>query len=177
MTEQKKTTQTRQFKCRFAHPTFTGKYKCIVNGLDDESITIVSQETCENCDRYKSRYIEYPISVNKIENHKITTEGLGHKCGALCVIKPCDEKCHGKSYIGIYIGDLPTNIITSFDEEQGILTNRTMNNPAIFVPELKKIVYGCESWWKEIESPDDFKEITTEDVENQWYMKLLKSWK
>lgn len=121
--------------------------------------------------------IEYPISVNKIENHRITTEGLGHKCGALCVIKPCDKKYHGKSYIGIYIGNLPINIITSFDEEQGILTNRTMDNPAIFVPELKKIIYGCESWWKEIESPDDFKEITIEDIENQWYMKILKSWK
>lgn len=49
-----------------------------------------------------------------------------------------------------------------------------MNNPAIFVPELNKIVYGCESWWRKIKSIDDFKGISKEDIENTWYIKLLK---
>lgn len=55
-----------------------------------------------------------------------------------------------KTYIGIYIGDLPIQILTSYKESTGQLINSTMNNPAIFVPELKKIIYGCESWWKTI---------------------------
>ena len=48
-------------------------------------------------------------------------------------------------------------------------------NPAIFVPELKKIVFGCESWWRKIDSMDEVKDITDEDIENQWYVKLFKS--
>jgi len=70
---------------------------------------------------------------------------------------------------------LPIAIHTSFSSDTGILKNSTMNNPAIFVPELKKIIYGCESWWREIESVDDFTSISEEDIENTWYVKLLKS--
>lgn len=51
----------------------------------------------------------------------------------------------------------------------------TMNNPAIFVPELKKIIYGCESWWKTIQSVDEFSKISNEDINNTWYVKLLQS--
>lgn len=72
------------------------------------------------------------------------------------------------------MGDLPISITTSYSGETGILTNRTMNNPAIFVPELKKIIYGCESWWREIESIEDFNGISKGDIENTWYVKLLK---
>jgi len=47
--------------------------------------------------------------------------------------------------------------------------------PAIFVPELKKIIYGCESWWKTIQSVDEFSKISNEDINNTWYVKLLQS--
>ena len=43
------------------------------------------------------------------------------------------------------------------------------------MPELKRVVYGCESWWHEIESIDEFKKITNEDIENTWYVKLLRA--
>lgn len=46
-----------------------------------------------------------------------------------------------------------------------------------FVPELKRIVYGYESWWREIESADDFAGISDEDIENTWYVGLLKKLK
>lgn len=50
-----------------------------------------------------------------------------------------------------------------------------MRNPAIFVPELNKIIWGMECWWSEIESIDKSKAITDKDIENQWYVQLLKS--
>lgn len=53
------------------------------------------------------------------------------------------------------------------NEESKILTNRAVSNPAIFVPELKKIVWGMESYWREIKSADDFKGINREDIESQ----------
>ena len=52
-----------------------------------------------------------------------------------------------------------------------------MTNPAIFVPELKKIIYGYESWWGAITNKDDLSDlnISDEDIENTWYVQLLKS--
>ena len=41
-----------------------------------------------------------------------------------------------------------------------------MNNPAIFVFELKKIIYGCESYWSVIDDPNDFNDITKETLDN-----------
>ena len=59
--------------------------------------------------------------------------------------------------------------------DTGILTNSTMQNPGIFVPELRKIVYGCGSWWREIKSVDELEAITNEDIENTWYVQLLQN--
>lgn len=134
----------------------------------------VSKEECEQCGRFDSKFIEYPLTIKGIDNKEIDTTGLGNECGELCEISPCGKEYESKSYIGIYLGDLPIAITSSYDRNTGILENGTMNNPAIFVPELKKIVYGCESWWRKIESIDDFKGISKEDIENTWYVKLLK---
>ena len=49
---------------------------------------------------------------------------------------------------GIHLGSLPTGIVSSYDQKTGILENNMMNNPAIFVPTLKRIVWGYESWWR-----------------------------
>jgi hypothetical protein len=49
-----------------------------------------------------------------------------------------------------------------------------MNNPAIFVFDLKKIVYGAESWWGMVESEDDLRDITDSTIDNVWYVKAMK---
>ena len=169
--------KTKLEKCMYCH-RFMGKNHdenhCVADGWKDKNVRNVTEEECEACDRFESRFIEYPLTINDIENKKIDTRGLGHECGCLCEIKPCGEEYQGKSYIGIYLGELPIAIHTSFYKETGVLKNCTMNNPAIFVPELKKIIYGCESWWREIKSFEDFKGISEEDIENTWYVKLLK---
>lgn len=40
--------------------------------------------------------------------------------------------------------------------------------------ELKKIIYGCESYWSVINDPNDFEDITKESIDNVWYVQLLK---
>lgn len=169
--------KTKQECCRFCH-RFMGRNHdeshCVVDGWEDDKAKTVSVEECEQCERFDSKFIEYPLTIQGIDNAEIDTMGLGHECGALCEISPCDKEYEGKSYIGIYLGDLPIAIMSSHNPKTGILENRTMNNPAIFVPELKKIIYGCESWWREIKSIEDFKGISKEDIENTWYVKLLK---
>lgn len=171
-------TKSKQRRCRHAHRCLGKNWQdtyCVADGWEEENLKIVDEETCEACEKFKSKYIEYPLTINGIKNRKMDFSGLGHKCGELCEIRPCAEEYEGKSYIGIYIGDLPISIYTTHDPKTGILTNDTMNNPAIFVPELKKIIYGCESWWRKIESVEDFKGISEEDVDNTWYVGLLKA--
>ena len=50
----------------------------------------------------------------------------------------------------------------------------TTGNPAIYVPELGKIIFGMESWWGIIESPEELKDISDDDISNTWYVKLLQ---
>jgi hypothetical protein len=50
-----------------------------------------------------------------------------------------------------------------------------MHNPAIFVPTLGKLLYGCELWWSKISSPDDLRTISDADIDNVWYVQALKS--
>lgn len=167
--------KTKQERCRFCHVLISDNYKahCLVDGWENDGV-VVTEEQCERCERFDSKFIEYPLTIQGIDNAEIDTTGLGHECGELCEISPCGKEYEGKSYIGIYLGDLPIAIMSSHNPKTGILENRTMNNPAIFVPELKKIIYGCESWWREIKSIEDFKGISKEDIENTWYVKLLK---
>lgn len=177
--------QKRTARCAYCFPhihkdfSLPGKcgieYHCVHDGLEDDKVQVTNEEKCAGCPHYESRYIEYPLTINGIDNKEIKASSFGHEVGCLCEIRPCGEEYEGKTYVGFYLGDLPIAITSSYDKNTGYLKNSTMNNPAIFVPELKKIVYGCESWWREIESPEDFKEISDGDIENTWYVKLLKS--
>ena len=172
--------QPKRSRCRYCFLSMreNGKeFHCVVDGWEDENVKNVSCKDCENCSKFSSRYIEYPITVNGIESEEIKPHTLGYECGTLCEIRPCGEEYENKSYLGIYLGELPISISTSYDTNTGVLKNRAVNNPAIFVPELKKIIYGCESWWREIESTKDVKGISDEDIENTWYVGLLKKLK
>ena len=169
--------KTKQERCRFCH-RFMGKnhdeVHCVVDGWEDDKVKIVAEEECEKCDSFESKFIEYPLTIQGIENQKIEARGT-YEMGSLCEISPCGKEYEGKSFLGIYLGDLPIGIHTTYDRKSGILNNFAMTNPAIFVPELKKIVYGMESWWRIIEKPEDFKGISKEDIENTWYVKMLRS--
>lgn len=166
-------------RCRFSTPCLfklgakTVSYVC--SYCDEMPI---EEKDCENCDNFKSRYIEYPITVSNIR-----TEGwddnytLFHKddIGKMAKIRPCGEAYKGKTYLGIFLGDLPIMPHVTHDPRTNELSVRPFSNPAIFVPALKKIIHGCESWWSIINSEEDMKDITDEDIENVWYVKALKS--
>lgn len=169
--------KTKEERCRFCF-RFMGKNHnethCVVDGWENDDVKIVTTVHCNQCKRFESKFIEYPLTINDIDNEKIDTTGLSHKCGCLCEIHPCGEEYNGKSYLGIYLGDLPIMISSSYNKENGTLTNSAISNPAIFVPELKKVIYGCESWWREIQDIADFKGISKEDINNTWYVQLLR---
>lgn len=165
--------------CKHSFPRLVekeGKYKierhCVVDDWEDENGKIVSKEDCKNCNRYGSKFIEYPIQVNNVKTD--TYEWWkSYECGTLVKIRPCKEEYEGKTYLGILLGDLPCgNGIMYFPKDKELSVN-FICNPAIFVPDLKKIIFGYESWWGKIENEDELKDITDEDINNVWYVKLL----
>jgi hypothetical protein len=128
------------------------------------------------CDQFESVYIEYPIEVSRIICDKKPV-CRSSNIGKFVSIMPCVKGCEVKSYLGLYLGDLPIGTNISYNPETKELITSFDTNPGIFVFALNKIVYGCESWWSVIESEDDFKDITQDAINEQWYMKVLNSLK
>lgn len=123
--------------------------------------------------------IEYPISVNKIEfEGKLGVQSpvlFKDRQGKLVAVRSCRKEHGEKTYLGVYIGDIPLSAGVSWDKESGTLKFRTaMENPAIFIPELRCVVMGAESFWRVIESAEQLKKITDEDINNVWYIQALK---
>lgn len=128
------------------------------------------------CDDYKSRYIEYPIEVGEIKiEWDVYTLFNRDYIGRFVRIRPCAKEHKGKTYLGLFLGDLPGGPFISYNENTKALTVKPFCNPAIYVFDLKKIIFGMESWWSVVESEDDFKDITTETINDQWYIKAIKS--
>jgi len=94
------------------------------------------------------------------------------RVGSFVKIKPCKED---KTYLGLYLGDIALSFSISSITEDTITVEHSRHNPAIFVFDLNKIVYGIESWWGIIENEDDLKCITDIDINNIWYVKALKA--
>lgn len=126
--------------------------------------------------------LNWQIALNSYKNLNIDDSGpllvrglLNNGCGTPVKVRPCDEKYNGKTYFGILIGDIPLQIGASIDKDGTLNIKRQMYNPAIFVPEISEIIYGCGSWWGEIESEEDLNILITEEtINNVWYMKLLR---
>lgn len=161
-------------RCKFAHARFNGDVICTRDGRKDDQVATTDESECEVCDRFKSRYIEYPITVTKITCDEIKLDSCLYKTGSLVAVRPCGEEYNGKTYLGFLLGNIPVYITVSHNSTTGELRCGTFSNPAMFVPELGKIIYGMASWWSEIKSEDDFKQITDNDIDNVWYVKLAK---
>ena len=166
--------KTKIEKCRNVFPDigkdFQIKYFC------KKRDCAVCEKDCDSCDEYKSRYIEYPITVNSIKIEDFIEEKslYANKIGKTVAVRPCGEQYGGKTYLGIFLGELAHSPYISYNDKTGELGVKPMFNPAMFVPELNKIVFGMESWWKVIESEKDFSEITDGDINNVWYVQLAK---
>lgn len=115
--------------------------------------------------------IKYPIKVNKINYSKAFSL---YEMGGFAKVRPCGEEYENKTYLGLFLGELPTNPYVTYNTKDEELNVGMMCNPAIYVFDLNKIIYGYESWWSRIESENDLKDITDIDINNQWYVKALQ---
>lgn len=105
--------------------------------------------------------------------------GGRNEVGQIVAIRPCADEYKDKTFLGILIGYVPIHRDLAFvraeGKEEGELIFRIMgDNPAIFVPDLKKVILGCASWWGAIKDEAHLKQITNEDIQNVWYVKAIK---
>lgn len=163
---------TRPEKCRHCVPDIKSGKITFMCGKSEDT---VNEEICNKCENFKSRYIEYPIMVNYIGTTNINNSYRETDIGKPVRVRPCGDEYKNKTYIGIYLGDLFMQNAVSYHEDTKELTIIPTTNPAIFVPELKKIIYGAESWWNIISDIDNIKDITDTDIDNTWYVQLLKA--
>lgn len=121
--------------------------------------------------------IEYPITVHGITYSDAKPIDTSRRLvGSFVAIRPCDKEFGDKTFLGIYVGDVALNVAVVFHPNTGVLEARhSMLNPAIWVPDLKRIIFGVESWWGAIKSPDDLRKITDADISNVWYVQAIKA--
>lgn len=168
-------------RCRFAFPDLKESgltWICVNEKKTGKETSIeIDRATCEECPHFNSKYIEYPITIDEIENRfaeDCEIDLYERRIGDFVKIRPCSEKYNNKTYLGIMLGYLPIGAGINYFRDTKKLQVSARKNPAIYVPELKKIIYGMESWWGFINSPDELKDITNDDIGNVWYVQMLK---
>ncbi len=121
--------------------------------------------------------LEYPLEISGIEIRPVKRSYKGlmgmHEVGIMVAIRPVGDQYEGKTFLGIYLGDMPIELLVSYQTKLKNIVVGTHDNPAIFVPSLNKVIYGVESWWGEIESEEQLRQITDDDIQNVWYVKAL----
>ncbi len=123
--------------------------------------------------------IEYPITIKRIKFETVPTIESGswdRDIGKFVAVRPVDSICPAmKTYLGLYIGEARVGQSVSHNPDTGELTIRQgHSNPVIFVFDLNRVVMGYESWWGVIENEDDLHQITDADINNAWYMRMLR---
>ena len=122
--------------------------------------------------------LDWQLAFNQYKQLKFSEERAltpGTQCGKAVKIRPCGKEYEGKTFFGIYIGDAALSLGASIEGDV-VTVKHSFSNPAILIPELGKVVYGCESWWGLVKSEEELKElITDETIKNVWYVKMLNN--
>lgn len=158
--------KTRPGTCRKAWPGLDGTWRC----LKDTNEKQVDASVCDACPNFKPRHIQYPIQVKNID---VKQPYLWGTPGTPVAVRLAGDN-DSKTYLGLSLGEIPWITSCSYNREKEELNIMTASNPAIYVFALNRIVYGAESWWRRLTSPDDLKDITDDDINSVWYMQLLR---
>lgn len=127
--------------------------------------------------------IDFPITVTGVEQREWLEPwepGMrGGDVGRFVMIRPCNKELNpdGKTFLGLYLGDMRVmgGGLRYNKETQRIQFLEQYGNPAIFVFDLKRVVFGYASWWGIIESEEQLQKITDADIDDVWYVKALRA--
>lgn len=128
------------------------------------------------------RKLDKPVTIEAVKHignasRPIKPSWRSIRPGAFVSVRPCGDEYKNKTLLGIYVGEAPvTGPSIKIDGQTLIIDHdASMGNPAILIPELGTIVYGYESWWGVIKSPDDLQRITDAAIDNVWYVQAMKA--
>ena len=124
----------------------------------------ITKKDCENCPYYHSKYIEYPITVDKLDITSIEAWDL-RKIGELVTVQPYVNNPEKKTYLGLYLGEQPWTMTTTYHRKSRHLRIRSVCNPMIYIFDTKTIVRGADSWWEHIEA---------DVINDTWYTEMIK---
>ncbi len=130
-------------------------------------------DPCDGCNGSGRQKAIFPWIVEDVEFLDRPAIMPGRRGATWVAVRPCDAACGGKTYLGWLLGDIALSVSVSFN--RGTLTvGKSMYNPAIFVPDLGRVVFGRGSWWGAIKSPDDLRRISDADIGSVWYVRMMK---
>jgi hypothetical protein len=113
--------------------------------------------------------VKFPLTLDAIQPARAprVREGVGR----WCMVRPVKDT---KTYLGVYLGDLPLSMDFYVRTSTKTLILNHHTNPALFVPDLKRVVWGVESWWGFMDRPEQLRQISDADIQNVWYVRALK---
>ncbi len=118
----------------------------------------------------------FTVKTTVMGNAPAVVPGSIHDSGSFVSIRPCGEEYEGRTYLGLYIGDLATSVsIKIAPELQAMQLEFSRHNPAIWVFELNRIILGNASFWTPIDSPEQLRKITNDDINDCWYVKAARA--
>lgn len=91
----------------------------------NEQMQPINVTDCETCRLFKSRYIEYPLTISGMEIKQPTVSDVAF---APVRVMLCEDN---KMYFGILLGEFPQKMEVSFDEDTKMLNVSTVNNPRL----------------------------------------------
>ena len=142
----------------------------------ENSLSELVRALAQLMEQAEAEEVHLPIDVHSIEKTGAfyRNKYAGIKCGQFVQVRPVSKNPDKKTYVGIYLGDFGSEIVERYNKDEKKLKLIVATNPAMFIPELRRIVFGYESWWGPINSEKDLKQVTDDDIQNIWYVKLLK---
>lgn len=117
-----------------------------------------------------------PIDVHGITagDDEPYSEGYGRqRCGTWVRVRPAGAEV---TYLGVMLGKIATATSAEYHPESGVLhVRQSTHNPAIYVPDLGRVVFGEGSFWSVIESPAEIRAIGDKAVGGVFYVRALRS--
>jgi len=112
-----------------------------------------------------------PITVAEVKLQRAVDRSMTLP-GTFVSVRPCDAD---KTYLGIYLGDLLTTPLVAHSAKSQTLFVNCHTNPAMWVPDLNKVIWGHGSWWGAIATEKDLRQISDADIQDVWYVKAMKT--
>jgi len=136
----------------------------------------MERDKVENGEIVGLEKMAFPVEVADV--HVFDAKGFSERTqvGSLVRVRPCDKASGDKTYLGIFLGSMILEPDVFYRDKSHKLEVMMHRNPAMFVPELKRIVWGCVSWWSPVETPEDMERmITDESIAKQPCVIALKA--